>query len=97
MVAREGGSLAGGSIARLVAGNGNPRIELNDRSQVLFWANLTDGRDGLFLTSPIPEPALVWTFLAGVALIGMRVARGHVPQQHDVGHAVHLKPDPLRG
>ena len=69
--------LAGGSIARLVAGNGNPRIELNDRSQVLFWANLTDGRDGLFLTSPIPEPALVWTFLAGVALIGMRVARGH--------------------
>jgi hypothetical protein len=43
---------------------------------VLFWANLTDGRDGLFLTSPIPEPALVWMFLAGLALIGMRAARG---------------------
>ena len=69
LIAREGDPLAGSLIARL------GEFELNDAGQVLFWANLSDGRDGLFLTAPIPEPAMVWSFLAGLAMLGLHAAR----------------------
>jgi hypothetical protein len=75
VLAREGDPLAGSLIAVLVGSDGNPRIELNDAGQVLFWANLANGRDGLFLTAPIPEPAMVWSFLAGLAMLGLHAAR----------------------
>jgi len=58
LVAREGDSLAGHTIASLSfladsAGNEGQLRGLNDHGQLLFQANFTDGDSGLFLFNPL--------------------------------------------
>jgi hypothetical protein len=71
-VAMVGDPLDGSTITGLVMG----RNGLNDQGQVVFSAELADGRQGIFVATPIPEPSTTLMFgigsLAAMALFQRR-------------------------
>lgn len=52
-VAMLGDPLEGSTITGILMG----RNGLNDQGQVAFWAELADGRQGIFVATPVPEPS----------------------------------------
>lgn len=73
-VIRRGDSLDG-SIALLVD-MPHTRSGLNNNGQIAFYAELADGRSGLYRADPIPEPSsLALASLGALSLVGIRWRR----------------------
>ncbi len=71
-VIKTGDALAGSTVTSLALGS----FAFNDLGQVAFAAGLANGRQGVFVATPVPEPAAVLTAAAaGIALAGA-VRRG---------------------
>lgn len=93
-VARRGDPLLESTITDLTFGPtwgplGDERSGLNDRGQVAFRFTLADGRHGVAIWSPVPEPTAWLLLLAGCTLIGCccRASRrpGSLPSADDTG------------
>jgi hypothetical protein len=68
-IVRAGDPLDGSTIAQLDFGP----FGLNDAGQVTFWAKLADGRTGVYLATPVPEPSgTAAVAIAGVACTASR-------------------------
>lgn len=82
-VIREGDSLLGSTITRLVfAGMSQTRIterdSFNNHGQVAFEFTLADGREGIAIATPVPEPS---TLLLGLCAAGGFVLRRGVAKR----------------
>jgi hypothetical protein len=64
-----GDELDGSTVKSLAFGTDG----LNDQGQVVFWALLNDGRTGVYVANPVPEPSTM--VLAGTALLTLCVMR----------------------
>jgi len=70
-VVRAGDPLDGSTISELDFGP----FGMNDNGQITFWAKLADGRTGIYLANPTPEPGM----LGGVATLLFMLVR---PRRH---------------
>jgi hypothetical protein len=74
-VVMAGDLLDGSSIESIVMG----RNGLNDQGQIAFWAQLADGRQGIFVAAPVPEPGTIAMCVLGgltaMALVAPRWGR----------------------
>lgn len=64
-----GDSLEGSVVTSIKLGQG-----FNDAGQIAFWAQLADGRSGIFRADPIPEPSSI--ALAGIGTLLALLAYG---------------------
>ncbi|HET7298565.1 MAG TPA: choice-of-anchor tandem repeat NxxGxxAF-containing protein, partial [Burkholderiales bacterium] len=70
-----GDSLFGSTVTSLSLGS----QALNNAGRVAFYAELSDGTQGVFVATPVPEPSTL--LLSAVALAGLAAGRGW----HDSG------------
>jgi hypothetical protein len=67
-----GYALDGSTIFALAMG----RDALNDAGQIAFWAKLTDGRQGVYIATAVPEPASLAILAIGSMMLTLRRCRG---------------------
>jgi hypothetical protein len=73
VILREGDALAGSSLQSIL-GTGGINASLNDAGQILFWAELADGREGVFMTM-IPAPGALGLLALGAGVAVRRRTR----------------------
>ncbi|HUR54980.1 MAG TPA: choice-of-anchor tandem repeat NxxGxxAF-containing protein, partial [Gemmataceae bacterium] len=78
-----GDPLFGSTVTGLAIG---PRA-FNDAGQLAFYATLADGREGVFVATPVPEPGFALLGCAGVAALGRLLRRKEKNRRRETRHS----------